>query len=82
MRCRAQSLAVRLSTDRVPDLELLLRAPTAHKSDIARMLALQRLKTERELGTCVPRLPWPKDCCTHWISGLEALRMALTHKRL
>lgn len=48
--CRSQSLALRLSQDCGPGVELLLRAPSTHRSDIARMLQLQqRRETDRKL---------------------------------
>ena len=50
--CRAQSLAVRLSSDRLPDGELLLRSPTTARSDIARMLQIKRREIERQMARC------------------------------
>jgi hypothetical protein len=46
---RSQSLAMRLSSDLMPDMDILLRAPTAHRSEIARVLQLKRKESEAGL---------------------------------
>ena len=48
---RAQSLAIRLSSDRSPDMDGLLdKVPSEYRDDVARVLKLRRLGTEQQVA--------------------------------
>ena len=40
---------MRLSSDLMPDKDILMRAPTAHRSEIARVLQLKRKESEANM---------------------------------